>query len=155
MKIYKIQKNKGMALLFSVLLSSIILTISLGISNIAFGEIKFSTSAKNTNEAFFAADAGIECALFNDKTSSNVFVATSPDPIVCQSGTVTVVSSTYPFWSFVLLGLGPQAQGCAKITVNKGVTPMEVISNGYNVGDSGTCNSTLTNRVERRLEVTK
>ncbi len=154
MKKIKIQKNKGIALLFSVLLSSIILSITIGVTNIAFKEIQFGTSAKSTNEAFFAADSGIECALFNDKSSSNVFVATSPDPINCSVGTVTVVSAVYPFWSFILTGLGSQAQSCAKITVDKTTTPTKIIANGYNIGDS-VCNYSGSNRVERRLEITK
>ena len=157
-KILKKRNNEeGFALLFSVLLSSIILAIALGVSSVALKEIKFGTSAKDSNEAFFAADTGIECALFNDRLDSNVFVATSPEnPIVCASGTVTVIISVYPFWSFVLSGLGEQGKACAKITVDKGKVPMEIISNGYNLGgDDVNCISSSTNKVERRLEVTK
>lgn len=150
----KKQKNKGIALLFSVLLSSIILTIALGVSSLAFKEIQFGTSAKTTNEAFFAADAGMECALYNDRTSSNVFVATSPDPIVCQSGTVVVISSAYPLWNFVLSGLGPQNQACANITVDKSTPTTQISSKGYNVGDVN-CNYPSLSRIERRLDVTK
>jgi hypothetical protein len=147
-------KSKGIALLFSVLLSSIILTIALGISSIAFKEIQFGTSAKNTNEAFFAADVGAECALYNDRTDSNVFVETSPDPIQCQSGTVTVLSAVYPIWSFVITGIGSQGQACAKVTVDKSTSTTTITSDGYNVGDAS-CDYLNLSRIERRLEITK
>jgi len=54
----KFQYKKGFVVLFAVMLSSIILAITIGIANISIREIKFSTGAKDTNNAFFAADAG-------------------------------------------------------------------------------------------------
>ena len=41
--------------------------------NISLKEIKFGTSARDTNDAFFAADTGAECALFNDKSTQTNF----------------------------------------------------------------------------------
>src|SRR3989344_7795571 len=71
---YRTQSSgSGFVILFAVMISSIILAIALGVSNIAFKEIKFSTSVKDTNDAFFAADTGLECALFNDKTGGDSF----------------------------------------------------------------------------------
>ena len=62
----KLKNKKGFVILFAVTLSAILLSIALGVSNIAFNEAKFSTSVKNTNDAFFAADVGAEQALFWD-----------------------------------------------------------------------------------------
>ena len=59
MIILKIKKNKGFVLIFAVTLAAILLSIALGISQIALKEIKFGTSAKDTNDAFFAADTGL------------------------------------------------------------------------------------------------
>src|ERR1035437_11163940 len=76
-----IKKNKGFVILFAVTLSALLLSIALGVANVAFREAKFNTSAKDTNNAFFAADTGAECALYYDKSTMSVFATqTSPPP---------------------------------------------------------------------------
>ena len=99
MMIKKIKKNKGFVILFAVMLSSIFLAIALGVSNIAFREVTFGTSAKDANDAFFAADVGAECALFNDKnlTVSELF----PSPITCENKSISVDANG----TFILSGL--------------------------------------------------
>jgi len=156
MFIKKIKKNKGFALLFSVMLSSIILAITLGIANISFREIKFSTSGKDTNDAFFAADTGAECALYNDKASSLSFVETTEE--ITASGTIECLGETidlngeYPVWNFVISGLGNEEKGCAKVNVDKSDSIVTTItSKGYNNGGSD-CEQD-SNSVERVLEL--
>ena len=69
-KIQKYFRNKnGFALLYSVVVSSIILAIALGVSNIAYKEIVFGTSAKDANDAFYAADTAAECTLYYDNSN--------------------------------------------------------------------------------------
>lgn len=152
----KIKKqNKAFVLLFAVTISAILLSIALGVSNIVFREIKFGTSAKDSNNASFAADAGIECASINDKSTSTVFKAPFSS-MLCLGGTVTLTGSS-PSWSFILSGLGG-GQGCAKVTVDK-TNPLKTIlvSKGYNNGGGGsapnwTCTPGL-NTVERQIEL--
>lgn len=167
MKYKNLQKNSGPALygvknsrsgfviLFVVTLSSILLSIALGVANIALKEVKFGTSARDANDAFFAADTGIECALFYDyaKGSNNSFGGTGPNPIQCLGGDITINGAS-PTWDFKVLGLGSSGQGCAKVTVNKTVTPplTTIISKGYN--DGGPSCTQGSNSVERELEVT-
>ncbi|MFA6524293.1 MAG: hypothetical protein WC264_02890 [Candidatus Paceibacterota bacterium] len=151
MKIKKIQKNKAFVILFAVMLSSIILAITLGVSNISLKEINFSTSAKNANDAFFAADTGIECALFYDKTGpNNAFTSGLEIPMNCAGSNITLTPNNTPptFWSFDIVGLGSNGKSCAKVTVDKDTIPnTTIISKGYN-------NCILNNKVERELEVT-
>jgi hypothetical protein len=126
--------GSGFVILYAVTLSAILLSIALGVAQIALKEIKFSASAKDTNEAFFAADTGAEQALFNDKT-----------PGFYPDNTLT----TLP----IISGLGGLLQGCAKVTVDKTIsTKTAIISKGYNIG-SPLCNSTSSNLVERELDV--
>jgi len=157
------KSNRAFVLLFAVMLSSIILSVALGVTNIAFKEARFSTSAKDSNEAFFASDVGVECALYNDKTSINKFPlpSSSPVPISSCAGltptpTLSGVSSTTATYSFVLSGLANLGNACAKVSVAKdsssGMTETTIISKGYNTGDSA-CVSTNSNRVERELKV--
>jgi len=122
-----IHKNKkGFVLLFAVVLSSVILALALGLAKIALKEVAFETSAKNTNDAFFAADTAAECALFYD-----VAVAPSAFGIPTTQGD-TNCAGTYvdlnngsstpdPVgpWTFVLRPLGGTGDACAKVTVTK------------------------------------
>lgn len=145
--------NNGFVILFAVTLASIILSIALGVANISEKEIKFGTSARDTNDAFAAADTGIECALFYDKslTASNAFGGTAS--MTCSGLSIIPVASPANFWTFVITGIGSSSQSCAKVTVDKTVPPATVItSKGYNIG-SGACNYTNPNHIERELEV--
>ncbi|MFA5791800.1 MAG: hypothetical protein WC884_02060 [Candidatus Paceibacterota bacterium] len=167
-KILKIKNNKGLAqyrrrkssgsgfvILFAVTLSAILLSIALGVANIALKEIKFGTSAKETNEAFFSADTGIECALTNDKLTGSLFVSPSNPSLVCNGTTISTLESPASYWSFALSGLNNNGQGCAKVTVDKTVSSaVTIISKGYNKGGgvSGSCTIGL-NSIEREIKV--
>ncbi|MFZ3011457.1 MAG: hypothetical protein WA060_00430 [Minisyncoccia bacterium] len=135
--------RRGFVILFAVTLSSILLAIALGVANISLKEIKFSTSAEITNEAFFAADTAIERVLYNDRSG---FTSYPPTPGAERS------------WSETITGVGSTGAGCAKVTITKNniniAIPVRtmIISRGYNIGDAS-CNSTNPNRVEREIEV--
>jgi len=155
-----LQKNKacpptrrGFVILFAVTISAVLLSIALGVANITLREIKFGTSTKDTNEAFFAADSGAECALFYDISSESVFIDPDSPSILCNNSTITANENQTSFWSFTISGLGSGGQSCAKVTVDKTVlTKTTLISKGYNVG-SPLCNSTSSKLVEREIEL--
>ncbi len=138
MKNKKIKKNNGgFVLLFAIMLSSIILAITLGIASISSREIKFGTDAVKTNNALFSADTGAECALYNDKTTSNVFVLSGGSSTVECMGNNFALSQSFSTWSFVVSGLGSNRQGCARVLVDKSVAnTATVTSKGYNNGGS-------------------
>ncbi|MDP9249382.1 MAG: LamG domain-containing protein [bacterium] len=144
------KNNKGFVILFAVTLAAILLSIALGVVEIAEKEIRFRTSATATNHAFFAADTGIECALENNKSGETAFTDGGPGTISCLGGPVSLQGSSSP-WSFVLPGLGG-GSACAYVTVTKNPPLTTVVSKGYNVGDSS-CQSVAANRVERELRV--
>jgi hypothetical protein len=66
MKLINRKKEKGFALLFSVLVSSLLLTIGLSIFNIALKELAISSATERSIHAFYAADSGREFALYQD-----------------------------------------------------------------------------------------
>lgn len=154
-----LQKNRAFVILFAVTISAILLAVALGVANIAFREVRFSTNAQATNNAFFAADTGVECALLYDYS---VAVGTSPfgdsgtSPIQCGGGGVTINSTSPTKWNFVISGLGDTRQSCAKVIIDKTDTSkIQIISKGYNIGgDTPDCTSSNPNRVERQLDVT-
>jgi hypothetical protein len=153
MKKYFTQSNKGFVILFAVTVAGILLSIALGVANIAYKEVKFGTSGKDTNEAFFAADTGAECALKHDASvaANNAFTGSGTMTCAGSARTVTLVSASN--WSFVVSNLGASGASCAKVTVSKSGATTTVVSKGYNVGDSA-CASSNNGRVERELRVT-
>jgi Tfp pilus assembly protein PilX len=145
MKLKKVKNNRGFVLLFAVTLAAIFLSIALGASQIALKENNFSTSAKDTNNAFYAADTGSEQALYSDDS----YVPTS-------SGVITS--------SFLMTGLGSNGTSCANVSVTKtniqnpdssfSTTATSIVSKGYNIGSgAGVCNPPA-NAVERELDTT-
>lgn len=72
LRIIKRKKNKkGFALLFSVLISSLLLTVGLSIFSIALKELAISTATRQSIHAFYAADSGREYTLYRDLVMGN------------------------------------------------------------------------------------
>ncbi len=67
----KKQKQKGYVLLLSVLISSIILAMSMGIFAISLKEVALATFARDSVRAFAAASRGLECAMFSDRINKH------------------------------------------------------------------------------------
>lgn len=153
-------QSSGFVILFAVVFSGILLAVGLGVANIALKEINFSTSARATNDAFLAADTGVECALYNDKEGSLSFVDSGSGEVSCLGIDLLLevtVSGSVSTWEFVIPpDTIPGQDYCSIVTVAKDVnqyyTTTDIVSKGYNVGDDE-CSYNL-NRVERELKVT-
>ncbi len=167
----KKNNNKGFVILFAVILTSIVLSVTLGLSDITFKELKFGTQAHSTGEAFLAADTGAECALlyefkgsFMTSTGDNIYgyptTDSEPLTIECAGSTIALnldennlYSSTGP-WVFYLPNLGSGGKACAKVTVTKNGIATNIISKGYSDGGQTlNCYSTNPNLVEREIEI--
>lgn len=73
--------KKGVTLLLAIMISSIAIAIGLGIALIVLGELNLSGTAKESYQAFYAADTGTECALYWDLKEPTLF-----DPVTCSGG---------------------------------------------------------------------
>jgi hypothetical protein len=148
--------KKGFVLLYTMILSSIILAVAFGILRIAFKETNFGISARAANEAFFAADTGAECAIYHDKIdpAMNAFSGTL-DQMMCAGQNISLNSIGTDAWSFVVSNLGESGVACAKVTLirDPGTFSTTVVSKGYNKGGD-TCDAVSGNVVERQLELT-
>ena len=58
--------QKGFTVIYAVLISSLLLSIGLGIYSISIRDFILASSASESQKAIFAADSGIECALYWD-----------------------------------------------------------------------------------------
>ncbi len=134
-----IRNQKGVALLFVILLTSVLLMVTIGISNITYKELVFSLEARDSDKAFFVADTGIECAMYLDKLGT--FVAT-PLTNNCNGSPVAVIATSPTTFQFAL----PLGLVCANVLVNTALDPYgtgelytSIQSFGYNTSvDPGT-----------------
>lgn len=88
---YNLQPKKGFAMLFSVLISSLLVAIGLSIFSLTLKELTISTSARESQVAFYAANSGMDCAIywnFQDKFVESGG-AVSPEVICGASSSVT------------------------------------------------------------------
>ncbi len=58
--------TRGFTLFYAMLISSLLLAIGIAIFNITFKELTLSSGARESANAFYAADTGLECALYWD-----------------------------------------------------------------------------------------
>ncbi len=62
----KTMLNSGSVLILALVLASILLSVGMGIANIAVKEIRLSSLGNESGIAFYTADTGAECALYWD-----------------------------------------------------------------------------------------
>ncbi len=67
-KLSILRKNaqSGYAMLFTVVVVSIIATIAMGLSGSAYKQVILSSVAKDSQSAFYQSDTAVECALYAD-----------------------------------------------------------------------------------------
>lgn len=81
----KLKVNAGFTLLFASLIGSLVFTIGIAILNISLKQLSLATAGRESQQAFYSADAGVECALFLDRGAGDSD---------CQSGFFGIASST-------------------------------------------------------------
>lgn len=81
--------KNGFSLLLTVLIISIVLSVGLSAGSIVINQIKLSGTGRDSQIAFYAADAGIECALYWD-IKEDAFAPTKTSSITCAGNSFTV-----------------------------------------------------------------
>ena len=165
----KTQKQKGIALLFVVLLTSVLLMVAIGISNISYKELLFSVEARDSDKAFFAADTGMECALSLDKIGW--FGGTPPPGTLpeCSGLELIIPPTTGSIYQFIIPFASSESR-CVQINIDKALpdpagsttTYTQISALGYNVardtrtGAPDICMSSTVgaNVVTRALQIT-
>lgn len=153
MKKNKTQK-KGFALLYTVVIVSLILSITAGISNIVFKQSLLASLATDSQIAFYQADNAAECAMYLLNNPGAKFDPNGPvTPFVCsstQSYVLDTVNSSLPGF----IGYTPvdanMSTPCSNITIDQTDPSKTVIeARGFNV-----CSNTNPRHIERVLQVT-
>src|SRR3972149_3115950 len=79
--------KRGSTLFIAVLLSSLLLAIGFSLANFAVKQLVIATAGRESQFAFYAADTGIECALYWDfKAPQGSVFATSSSSRPPSSG---------------------------------------------------------------------
>jgi len=152
-------KNRGFTLFMAVIVMGTLLLVAVGIVSLAVRQILISSSARESQYAFYAADTGIECALywdvqnpsgvsaFSTSTSSTNITCNGPSLLPVGGGGSSMPTSTFAFT------FSPNEPYCATVAVNKkyvsNVLVTTIESKGYN-----TCDTSNPRRVERAVRVT-
>ena len=146
---------RAFTLLMSVLISSILLAIGYEIYNLASKEVILSASGRESQFAFFAADTGVECALWADSkldafaTTSEVTVTQLDCGNVASDLTRQTVGTDYITTFQMTLGGGTHTQ-CVDVRVTREDPKRTIIESfGHN-----TCNVQSKLRLERAIRVT-
>lgn len=128
-------KNKGFVSLFTVLLATVILSITIGMSSVALRQVILSSTASEANEAFYAADAGMQCAIMNDRNGA--FNVGAPQTISCGAGELSqlpVIGGDNQEYTIGLNGSFEWGnQTCVSVIVRKNSDITEIEAFGYNV----------------------
>jgi hypothetical protein len=149
-------KEKGIALLITIILSGTLLLVATSIMNTALKQSFLSYASRESQYAFYAADSGIECAIYWDAKNPSgfsAFLTSQPSSsITCNkdannpNNSFTVGGpNSAPYFTISFL---PDPY-CAVVTVTKGPgNTTSIESRGYN-----SCDSANPRRVERAVNV--
>ena len=157
-------KNRGFTLLFAVLIAGVLLSVALAIFSQMYKSLLLSSASKESLAAFYAADSGIECALYWDlkhepltSFSDSIFPnLNNPSGVVntdikCNGQNFTngwTPGGTNPITTEFNL-LFTDTGGCTKVKVSKGETSTTIESRGYNI-----CDASSPRKLERAVRVT-
>ncbi len=144
--------QRGFTLLIAVILASVALAIGAALLDIATKQVILSSSAKQSQVAFYNADRALECALYWDQ-KQNAFDYTSPvSEVSCAGASSTVLSTgsgATRTRSFTVT-CGSPGTALASTTIFKASDGSTFIySSGFN-----TCDASNPRRIERGLKVT-
>lgn len=155
----KTTQQKGAVLLISIVVSSVVLAVGFGVYNRVYKELLFASFWKQTQVAFAAADAGLECALYWDQHPLGGATTQFPTPAITNPATTpfSCFSTSIP-WALSSNAGGIAtstfqaaiSSGCVDVTVVKdwNASTTSIFARGHN-----TCVGGDPRRVERGLRV--
>lgn len=140
-------KKQGFALLIAVIFMSVMLSVGLTLGSLGYKQAVLASSAIESQYAFYAADAALECTLYYDqRLNSFTYPPPNPPPTapVLQCDNTSPVSSTVvynaSYWKIAYrLSLDSGISHCADVTVYKYSSPQPggittyIFSQGYDV----------------------
>ncbi len=149
--------NRGVTLFIAIIVTATLLLVSSGIISLAVKQSYLTNADRSSQDAFYAADTGGECALYWDlkNPTQSAFATSTNANIVCNGESFTVGGASGQ--SFFTLTF-PPAKYCAEVEVtrrraNPNATPpiKSTLIQSYGYND---CDVTNPRRVQRAIQIT-
>lgn len=146
--------KRGFTLLMASLVAAIFLAIAISLVSITIKQIILNSTVRESERAFFAADSGIECALYwdlkgerADGSNKPVFGVGPPHDIECNNNTPFTVGP--PGQNEFIINFPTGECATVKVVKNSAdgtATTTTITSKGHN-----TCDTSDDRRVERGI----
>jgi Tfp pilus assembly protein PilX len=91
-KTYSAENKTGFALLMTLIVVSVLISIGLTVLDLSIKQVRLSTNARESEIAFHAANAGMECARYWRRAASTTMEVGGAITPACFSGTLTTNS---------------------------------------------------------------
>jgi len=94
--------EKGISIIYAMLVSSVVLAVGTAVASIAAREVTLSSFSRESQAAYFAADAGINCALWYDLKAPGLLLGAfsplnpTPTSISCNGENFSVGGEQTP-----------------------------------------------------------
>ncbi|MCI5108597.1 MAG: hypothetical protein MRY49_01990 [Candidatus Pacebacteria bacterium] len=151
-------KQKGFALYLTVIAVGIVSFITFSLSDIAFRQNTIASIGNRSQQAFYASDSGLECALFWDLHHAafpyNQGGSFDPNLVDCGDGVVDYEFTATADSATTLFDVDFTAINCVvEIKVEKVDIGDRITTKITSQGESGSCVAGDSNRFQRSIEV--
>jgi len=154
-KILKNSGNDGYALLFTIMIISVVSVITAGLLNASTKQLMLSSLAKDSQTAFYQADTASDCAFYADLVASQTENFLTSGYWFCGGYELKLSLKENGYTLTPQEDLAESNNPCFDITVSKTLLGGEgneyktkIIANGYNV-----CKKSNPRIVERQIEI--
>lgn len=137
---YKIQES-GIALFIAIIFASVVLLIGVALASFGYKQVILSSSAVNSQKAFYAADSSLECILYADQQFPSMFQGTALKSFSCGGMNYSFTGVNVPgYYKYNIQNItNSMLKTCADVVVYKTDSPSVhttyIFSTGYyNVG---------------------
>lgn len=154
----KIKEQKGYAILFAVVIVSVISVIAIGLSNTTYKQLILSSVAKDSQVSFFQADTAAECAIYAENIEQIKAPVSSWSCGLNEKGEPFVFDieelSGGGYYAYPVFGTKKVATPCFDFSVQNltAVNPndpnIKISAKGYN-----SCDKKSPRTVEREIQV--
>lgn len=147
---YLLRTTGGYALLFTMVILSIVSAIATGVSNTMYKSSLLSSTARESQIAFYEADTAIECGIYATEVDLLVNITSGWNCGINKAGSALSFTKSSPMAKQYLLEPSSLTVGpCFKMFIDKTDPTKSVIQGrGYNV-----CDTLDPRLVERGLEI--
>ncbi len=139
-------KSSGYALLFTMVIVTVIMVIATGIYSSISKQLVLSSTARDSQIAFYEADTAGECMLYASQVKTLLLLYTTSPRFTCGGVNLDI---TNPSIGIYEMNPDPTTKGPAfKIEVDESTIPSVAKAYGYNLWQDS------KRKVERGIEIT-